>query len=1088
MSRRFSRGTNLIVAGCMLVCWLTACQQSAPRFRLLDPAQSGLLFNNAIQPDDTLNVLDYEYFYNGGGVAVGDFNNDGLEDVFFGANQQSCRLFLNRGQLKFEDVTAQAGLLTDVWCTGVTAVDINSDGFLDIYVAVAGHPDSLRRRNLLFINNGNLTFREAAAQHGLADNGYSTQSVFFDYDLDGDLDCFLLQHGNKDRDPSAIAPIQNDGSAPNTDRLLQNDGQGHFTDVSHEAGILAEGYGLGIAVLDANGDHWPDLHISNDYIYNDQLYINQCDGTFKDEAASRLRHTSLFSMGNDAADINNDGHCDLVAVDMLPPDNTRQKLLSGPLHYNRYYLSLERGYQPQMMRNSLQINTGMGHFAEQGLGWGIAATDWSWAPLLADVDLDGWRDLVISNGYFKNITDRDFAVYSRQYKSARIVHNEERSIMQKAIDNLAGAAVPNACFHNAQGRYFEERSAEWGMETPTFSNGAAYADFDLDGDLDWVFNNLNQAAQLYENRTRQFNKEAHFIGFRLQGTSQNLQGVGARITLFRADTLLAVLEQQPTRGYLSTVTSLLHIGLGTSPQVDRLRIDWPDGRSQTIVQPVANQYLTLRYGDATPASVAKVTHEATTLPDWQTWMPREDAFLDFNLQPLIPRQFSQLGPALAVADVNGDGRSDVYVGGAAGRTACLLLQQPDGSVRADSTQFDPIFEDTDAVFFDADADGDQDLYVVSGGWQYYPGTDYYQDRLYRNQGNGLFARDAAALPALYASGQCVTVADIDADGDLDVFRGGGAYPGRYPLPEKSALLRNDGSGYFTDITANVAPELTRIGIVNDATWVDIDQDRYPELVLAGDWMPVVIFQNKKGQQWVQHSQADLKKLLGWWSAVAATDLDRDGDQDILLGNIGINNPWQATEKYPLRCFSKDFDRNGSLDCVLMRSSPEGIFPFASRDALCEQLPMLRKAFPDYKSFSTCDLKHLKTLLNFEGSYALTAHHFQHIWLENKGDQFVFHELPDPLQVGTIRAIVPLTSGSNNEVRVLFAGNRLDNEVNYGSSDALDGTVMLFDVGLKLWKMEYRFPLSGSVSQIVPWNNRYLIAQNRQTLKIWNPEF
>jgi enediyne biosynthesis protein E4 len=1077
----------------LLGIWGMSCRQEQPRFRLLSPAESGLQFENNIQPNDTMNVLDYEYFYNGGGVAIGDFNNDGLEDMFLTGNQTTCRLFINKGELKFEDITEQAGLHTAAWCTGANVVDINTDGWLDIYVCAAGYAESERRKNLLYINNGpdakgvwSGTFTETAAQYGLADTGYSTQSAFFDYDLDGDLDCFLLQHGNRDRDPTAIAPIQNDGSAPNTDRLLQNDGQGHFTDVSRAAGILAEGYGLGVVVFDANADGWPDLHVSNDYIYNDQLYINQRDGTFRDEAAAWLRHTSLFSMGNDAADVNNDGRIDLVTADMLPPDNQRQKLLSGPLHYNRYYMSLERGYLPQLMRNCLHMNTGLGHFSEQGLAWGMAATDWSWSPLLADVDLDGWRDLVMSNGYFKNITDRDFAVYSRQYKSARIVQNEERSIMQKAVEALDGAQLPNVCFQNRQGQGFQDVSEAWGMTTATYSNGAAYADFDLDGDLDWVFNNINQPTQLYENRTRQQAPDRHYMGFKLIGPPANPSGEGATVQVMRGDSLLAVMEQHRTRGYLSAVTALLHIGLGENEKVDSVRVVWSDGRTQILLQPEANQYLTLEYAKAMSRPNQPLKANIDTLKIWHPRVVKEDNYLDFNLQPLIPRQFSQNGPAMAVADVNGDGLPDVYMGGAAGQPKCLFMQQRDGSVRLDSTQFDAVFEDTDAVFFDADNDGDQDLYAVSGGWQHYPGTDYYQDRLYLNQGNGLFARAAAALPTLYASGQCVAVADFDGDGDTDVFRGGGAYPGRYPLPEKSALLRNDGSGHFTDITTTMAPELTRLGILNDAQWADLDGDQRPELVVAGDWLPPTIFHNENGQKLVKMKQHTLENLLGWWSAVATTDLDQDGDTDILMGNIGRNNPWEATEKYPLRCYAKDFDRNGSLDCILFKSSEKGIFPFASRDALFEQLPVLKKSFPDYQSYSKCDLKQLNAILNFDQSYQLTAHYFEHGWLENKPDGFVFHALPFYTQMGTLRTIVPFSASTAGKSQVLLAGNRLDNEVNYGPSDALDAMMLVYDAKKHHWEIEQEYAISGSVNHVMNWNSGFLFAQNRHPIKFWQP--
>ncbi len=1053
----------------LLLLWLFALHACSPQgdpplFEAKSPAETGVDFRNDLQPNDSLNVLDYEYFYNGAGVAVGDINNDGREDLFFAGNQRPGQLYLNEGNWRFRAIPLDTAAY---WAVGAVFADVNADGWLDLYVCAAGYAQAAKRRNRLYINKKNNTFREEAGVRGLASDTYTTQAAFFDYDADNDLDCYLLTHGNKDRDPTAIAPVRRDGSAPSTDKLLRNDGTGHFTDVSAQAGIREEGYGLGLVITDVNSDGRPDIFVSNDYIYNDLLYLNQGDGTFRESAAAWFRHTSLFSMGTDAADLNNDGLPDLVTVDMMPPGNARQKLLSGPLQHQRYELSLRQGYIPQFMRNMLQINTGMGHFSETGLLAGMAETDWSWAPLLADFDLDGHRDLFISNGYAKNITDRDFAVYSAQHRSGRLADGPFRDSLKQGVGRLAGAPLVNYLFQNKGDGRFADRSKSWGFAQPTLSNGAAYADLDNDGDLDLVVNNLQGVAGLWENRARQQHPERHFLSLNLIGAAGNLFAEGAAVVLIKDGNMISRAEKSSTRGYASSVTQTLHVGLGETAGPLTVEVRWPDGRTQRWPDVMTDQTLTL-YEDTLAAEtpVFAVKNPAIgadiTAKSGIQWTHQEDPFRDYNLQPLTPRGFSRQGPPLAVGDVNGDDLDDFYVGGSAGMPRALWIQTADGRFAEVPFPAENVFEDAAALFFDADGDADVDIYIVSGGWQHFPGTDFYQDRLYRNDGQGHFTRDHDALPAIFSSGSCLAAADFDRDGDLDLFRGGSAYPGRYPLPDQSFLLRNEG-GRFIQITDQICPDLRRVGILNAAAWADTDRDGYPELLLAGDFMPLTIFKNEQGRRLTPDLQRNLTSARGWWSAIQPLDADGDGDLDFMAGNLGLNNPWYASPEKPLRVFAKDFDKNGSLDAILARSCGDKLYPFASRDALSEQLPFLKKKFTTYKAFSTADLNAVLKARDQSESYQLEAGYFASVYAENDGrGRFTLHSLPLAAQIAPISRIAVLNPINIGKTRIFMAGNCLDNEPTYGPNDAGDG-LWLEQQPDHQWKIIGKTPLTGSTS-------------------------
>jgi len=824
----------------------SACKKDeSTTFREILPKNSGVDFNNALTYSDDLSVLEFEYMYNGAGVAVADFDQDGLQDIYFTGNMVSNRLYRNLGNWQFEDLTESAKVGSSHWSNGVAIVDINQDTYPDIYVARGGPRGSTddERANLLFINNGNkegvLTFTEEAQKWGLADAGYSVQATFFDADQDGDLDMYLLSNALVDFNRNTSRPKDKTGKAPSADKLFRNNGDQTFTDISASAGILVEGFGLGVEVCDINTDGWPDIYVSNDFLTDDLLYINQKDGTFVNEITNYFQHLTFNGMGNDIADINNDGLMDIVVLDMLPYENKRWKLTMMGNNYDEFQNGLSNGYHPQYIRNTLQLNNGNGSFSEIGQLAGIAATEWSWSSLFLDFDHDGLKDLLVTNGYRQDITNLDFMVYGNRVLSMGTAEANRKQRLDQ-LNKLPEVKLTNFAFKNQGNLRFKDVSKAAGFTKKTYSNGMAYADFDNDGDLDVVMNNIDDPASLFENKVV-LTDSTNYIRFKLEGEKPNLSALGSQIEIYHKGTL----QKQyftPFRGYLSTIEQAIHFGLGKDSQIDSVKVTWPDQKQQMLQDVKSNQEILLRYQDAKiiekkEAKPQKTIFTKTKESTNPTFTHHENEFVDFKIQPLLPHMHSRNGPGLAVADVNGDGQEDCFVGGAAGQPGVIMIQQDDESFESITFQDAPQ-EDMGALFFDPDNDGDQDLYIVSGGTAFEEGNKHYQDRLYQNDGRGNFSK-TASLPDFKISGSVVTAADYDKDGLIDLFVGGRVRPGVYPLPPASFLLKNKSTANqikFEKEEQSAQNIFKELGMVTSAIWTDFDEDTWLDLIVVGEFI------------------------------------------------------------------------------------------------------------------------------------------------------------------------------------------------------------------------------------------------------------
>lgn len=1032
--------------GLLILC--AGCFTKEHRFHLVADRHSGIRFSNTLKESDSLNALTFEYIYNGGGVATADFNNDGLTDIFFAGNQTSCGLYLNKGDLTFEDVTSPSGVTTDLWCTGVAIVDINGDGLMDIYVSTITPDNSSRAPNLFFINQGVdergiPSFTNMAPQLGVADSSYSSQAAFFDYDLDGDMDMYLLTNSLERYTRNAPIGQRYDGTGASVDKLFRNDtlanGQRHFTDVSRSAGILGEGWGLGIVVNDFNADGWPDVYCANDFLSSDHLYINQHDGTFTDRIGDFMNHEEFNGMGADMADLNNDALNDLVVVDMMPDDNVRQKTMFTGKGYDRFMKSLAMGYQPQYVRNVLQRNNGNNTFSDLGYMSGIYATDWSWAPLLADFDNDGNRDIFITNGYPKDITDLDFVTYSKEV-SRFGTDSLKKKNAANAIQTLGGVLKPNFMFHNKGDLAFDDVTAEWGFSEPSYSNGAAYADFDNDGDLDLITNNLNGRAQLYENTTDPMKTDgAHFVRLQLRGDRTNPQGIGAKVWLY-CGTQVHYAEQQLQRGYFSSVDPVMHFGLGSINVVDSIHVVWPGNHLQRLYKVSADSVIPVFRRDAISTYLPEEREVALLVEDpvAPSLIQREREYPDYKYgQPTLPHKFSQQGPDITVADINGDGLDDFVVGGPAHERAKIFFQQSYGGFRSDSLP-QKAQEDTGVLLFDADGDHDPDLYCVSGSSEFGRDSAMYQDRFYTNNGSGRFVLQNDALPHIAASGSCVIAADYDGDHDLDLFVGGRVVPMAYPSAPRSYLLRNDGKGKFADATTTASDSLARVGMVTSALFTDFDGDGWKDLIVVGEWMPITIFRNDHG------FLRKVKELdSGLWNSISGGDFDNDGDTDYIVGNLGKNSFLQARPGQPLSLYAKDFDGNGSLDPIISRFNQGKEYPIHYRETMTDQISMLRKVLTSYAAYGSMQMSDVLDFLGTEGMITRRALRLESCYLENLGaGNFSLRALPSAAQVSPIYGILACKLNDDEHLDFLAVGNSFCEETVGGYYDAGTGICAL----------------------------------------------
>ncbi len=1029
----------------LLALLISGCKQDDTLFTLLDAGKTGIDFNNYIDEDEENNVLRYGYFYNGGGVAAADFNNDGLIDLYFTGNMVANKMYLNRGDMKFEDVSEKSGTgLNEGWKTGVSLVDINDDGWVDIFVSRAGAQDPRLRTKLLYINNGKTadgipTFTEKAAEYGLNDASYTTQAVFFDYDRDGDTDCFLLNHSLQEYAgfSNLLASYREQRNEAYGNKLLRND-SGKFVNVTDSAGIVSNvlSFGLGVNVNDFNNDGWQDLYIANDYNENDYLYLNEQNGKFREVIRESMGHVSLFSMGTDAADINNDGLMDVLTLDMLPAGNERIKLTSGDDNYDKYQQLLRAGFHDQSMRNMLQLNSGTNQngvpvFSEIGQLAGISNTDWSWAALLADFDNDGWKDIFISNGYARDYTNMEFLKYSAD-KQVQGNQGGNAPKQMEIIAQMPPINEPDYIFQNQKNLTFAKKIKEWGFEKNNQSNGAIYADLDNDGDLDLVTNNVSQKAFVYRNNADEMLQGNASLRVKLSAPRYAYLA-GAKVVLY-SDSLTQTQNFIPVRGFQSAQWDALHFGLGAHTRIDSLAVTWADG-SRQVVKAVAGREVTLRYADArketgTPTAVVPMWEPAALIDFTHV----EDARNDFRIQTLLPAMLTYQGPHLAQKDINGDGADDVYIAGARGQSGALFLSSKGTFVKSSQPAFeaDAAFEDADAEFFDADGDGDQDLLVASAGYELNAGDPLLLPRLYLNE-KGTFKK--APFQAVGTNVSSLAVADIDKDGDLDVFLGSRVTPGRFPESPGGILMVNNGKAGFADQTAQLAPDLHNAGMITDATFQDLEKDGFPELILTADWMPVQIFSNINGKLTNASRKWGTAELRGCWNALQPADLDGDGDVDFVVGNMGRNWQWNITSPDSLALYAADFDKLNRIVPVVAVTEQGKQYPYASRDELLDQIPSLKKKYTDYVSYSKALLSEMLPDDKLKQAKKFTVNEYRTGILENVNGKLVFHALPAQAQFAPVHAIALHDVDGDGKLDAILGGNTGQTRVRMGKNDA-----------------------------------------------------
>lgn len=1012
-----------------------------------------------IQLKSKFNVYTYRNFYNGGGVALGDINNDGLLDIFLTANMGADALYLNKGNFKFENIAHQAGVEgKGKWSTGVSLVDINGDGWTDIYICNSGNVEGDDRKNELYINNGDLTFTEKAEEYGLDDSGYSTHGVFFDYDKDGDLDMYLLNNSSRAIGSFDLkSNLRESRDSIGGDKLFRNDGN-RFTDVSFEAGVYGSviGFGLGVTVGDIDQDGWMDIYVSNDFFEQDYIYLNNHDGTFRENLTNMIRSISAASMGADMADINNDHYPEIFATDMVPEDNERLKTKTTFDNWEGYISAVENGYYHQFTRNMLQLNNGDGTFSEIGRLAGVNATDWSWGALIMDLDNDGLKDLFVANGIYKDLTDQDYLKYFSNRDMVMKIVTGNNVDYKTLIDAIPSVKIPSYTFKNIGGYSFENVASKWGMDTPSFSNGSAYGDLDNDGDLDLVVNNVNMPMFIYRNETSQQLPDNHYLKIILHGEPGNTAAIGARATAICKDKMI-YLEQMPTRGYLSTSDPRLNLGLGPVTTIDSLIIEWPDDRITVLTDVKADQSITLKQKDAINASihiVDSVSSKFLYFKDISNDFPiefihREEDFNDFERGKLLYNMLSTEGPRMCQGDVNGDGLDDIYVGGAKGQSGALLIQHNDGSFsRVEQQLFekDRISEDIDCALFDADGDKDLDLYVASGGNELPESSSALSDRLYMNDGKGRFIKSPQILPAgKYESTSCVRPEDFDNDGVIELFVGIRLKPFLYGVPVNGYLLENEGNGVFSNITSQIAPELLNIGMIRDMLWADVDGDGDKDMIIAGDWMPLKIFVNNNGKFKEDKNAFTTDKTEGWWNCLASADLDSDGDIDFIAGNHGLNSKLRASPEKPVSMYVNDFDLNGSAEQIICVYEGDKSFPLALKHDLTGQIPALEYKYPEYQLYKDQQITDIFSPEQLQNSIHLDAFTMEtSIFINDGSGRFTRQSLPVEAQLSPVYAIHVSDYNGDKKLDILLGGNLHRVKPEIGRYDASYGTFLAGD--------------------------------------------